>query len=507
MTCDLNTLKSGIAEILLFDHRAKETGMAPEHVDLFHLKRLQCFNDAVFAIVATILVIPIRKLEERAEQSVSLADQVSEKCSQLLIYLVGFLVICAVWESHVLRFRILSRVDDVLVWFNLASLLFTSFLPFTCALEGMFTRKYLSMMLICGNLLILEILEVIMIVYAFHHPRLLDEEFENLTQPEIRQRMKLMLVKKTINPILYVLAGALSLAERHLALVVVAIVVVSPCINRLVGVVYRKLSRVHLTDSEFNRMFGNFVDKERVEFFSDGLFAIVSTLLVLDITAEDFPTQKEVDRIGIQQTLLHKKSEIFTYGSTFVVVALLWFTHHSLFHSIAKITQVMLVCNNISLAFVGLSPLINVTLNRYAGHGKPDSRLAVQSGAIIVFMASITQAIVFVIALFKGPIYLESRADPRVSSRAHSYLALKLSIIPLMTFLVYVAATSCPSASLSDDVYHIVAGLTPVIFILMKIVFSYCWDHCRCCQRVADFNVQQAIREYSSEFYDIISDD
>lgn len=479
--------------------------MAAEDVDLFHLKRLQCFNDAVFAIVATILVLPIRKLEERAEASVSLADQLNDKWPQLVVYLVGFLVICAVWESHVLRFRILSRVDDVLVWFNLASLLFTSFLPFTCALEGLFTRKYLPMMLICGNLLILEILEVIMIVYAFHHPRLLDEEFENLTPPQIKQRMKLMLVKKAVNPILYILAGALSLAEIHIALVVVAIVVVSPCINRLVGVVYRKLSRVHLTGSEFDRMFGNFVDKERVEFFSDGLFAIVSTLLVLDITAEDFPTKAQVDRDGIQETLLHMKSEIFTYGATFVVVALLWFTHHSLYHYIERLNQVMLVCNNISLAFVGLSPLINVTLNRYAGHGKPDSRLAVQSGAIIVFMASITQAIVFIIALFKGPNYLEARAYPRVSSRTHSYLALKLSIIPLMTFLVYIAATLCPSASLSDDVYHIAAGLTPVIFILMKIVFSCCWNCC--CRDQRSFNAQRAIKEYSSEFYDVIEDE
>ena len=470
----------------------------PQEVDLFHLNRLQCFNDAVFAIVATILVLPIRKLEETAVESSSLEDQLSDKWPQLLMYLVGFLVICAVWESHVLRFRILSRVDDVLVWFNLGSLLVTSFLPFTCALEGMFTKKYLPMMLICGNLLILEILEVVMIVYAFHQPHLLDRDFENLSQQEVKQRMKLMLVKKAVNPILYLLAGALSLAKVQLALVVVAIVVISPCINRLVGVIYRKLTRVYLTESEFDRMFGNFIDKERVEFFSDGLFAIVSTLLILDITAEDFPSKAEVDRNGIQETLLHMQSEIFTYGATFVMVALLWFTHHSLFHYIEKLNQVMLVFNNISLAFVGLSPLISVTLNLYAGHGKPDSRLAVQVGAIIVFMASITQGVVFVIALFNGPNYLDSRADPRVASRTHSYLALKLAIIPLMTFLVYIAVTVCPSASLSDDVYHIAAGLTPVIFILMKLVFSCCWDRCRCRRHAAPSNQEIIESEFET---------
>ena len=167
-------------------------------VDLFHLNRLQGFNDAVFAIVATILVLPLRKLEETAVDSSSLEDQLKDKWPQLLLYLVGFLVICAVWESHVIRFQILSKVDDVLVWLNLGSLLFTSFLPFTCALE-VFTETDLPMMLICGNLLILEVLEVIMIVYAFHQPRLLDREFENLSQQEIKQRMKLMLVKKAVN--------------------------------------------------------------------------------------------------------------------------------------------------------------------------------------------------------------------------------------------------------------------------------------------------------------------
>ena len=471
-----------------------------EEVDLFHLNRLQGFNDAVFAIVATILVLPLRKLEETAVDSSSLEYQLKDKWPHLLLYLVGFLVICAVWESHVLRFRILSKVDDVLVWLNLGSLLFTSFLPFTCALE-VFTETDLPMMLICGNLLILEVLEVIMIVYAFHQPRLLDREFDNLSQQAIKQRMKLMLVKKAVNPVLYILAGALSWAKIQYALVVAA-VVISPCINRLVGVIYSKFTCIYLTESEFNRMFGNFIDKERVEFFSDGLFAIVSTLLILDITADDFPTQAEVDHNGIQETLLHMESEIFTYGATFMVVALLWFTHHSLFHYIERLNQVMLVCNNISLAFVGLSPLINVTLDRYTGQGKPDSRLAVQMGAINVFMASITQGIVFIIALCKGPNYLKSSADPRVASRTHSYLALKLAIIPLMTFLVYIAATVCPNAS--NDVYHIAAGLTPVIFILMKVVFSCYWDSCRCRRREVLMSPEL---EIESQFYNIVVED
>lgn len=217
--------------------------MERAEVDIFHLNRLQSFNDAVFAIVATILVLPVRKLEEAgALEHVSLEEQLEHKWPQLVIYIVGFLMICAVWESHVLRFRILSRVDDFLIWFNLTSLLFTSCLPFTCALEGTFTSKGAPMALVCGNLIILEILEVIMIVYAFRQPRLLDQEFDTLTRDEMKQRMKIMLVKKVVIASLYLLAGLLSFAQKPLALVIAAFVAVSPWINRLVGIAYRKWS-------------------------------------------------------------------------------------------------------------------------------------------------------------------------------------------------------------------------------------------------------------------------
>ena len=482
--------------------------MAEANVDLFDLKRLQCFNDAVFAIVATILVVPLRRPEEKGTEGASLADQLSGKWRELVVYFSGFLVICAVWKLHVLRFRILSRVDDVLVWFNLTSLLFTSLLPFTCALEGRFTEKYLPLMLICGNLLILEILEFFMIIYAFHHKSLLDEEFEHLTAPEIRQRMKLILVKKAINPFLYISAGALSLAKVQIGLVVINLVIIAPCMSPFVGYIYCKLSRLRLTNNEFDRIFGNFIENERVEFFSDGIFAIVSTLLVLDITAEHFPSDSKVNREGIQQTLLDMKSDLFSYGATFVVVALLWFTHHSLFHGLEKINQVMVICNNVSLAFVGLSPLINVTLSHFVGHGTPDGRLAVQCGAVILFLASITQVIVLCIALWKGSSSLKHCADPHLSPRSHCYLMIKLSIIPAMTFLVFISVTLCPNISFADNVYHICAGLTPLIFIVMKIVFSCCLHgRVSCCQRAPVFDIQANITEFSSDFYNALEDD
>ena len=62
--------------------------------------------------------------------------------------------------------------------------MFTSFLPFTCALEGKYPKKYLPIVLICVDMLILEVLEVIMIWYSFRQSDLLIEELQELPEEQ-----------------------------------------------------------------------------------------------------------------------------------------------------------------------------------------------------------------------------------------------------------------------------------------------------------------------------------
>ena len=79
------------------------------------------------------------------------------------------------------------------------------------------------------------------------------------------------------------------------------------------------------------------VGKERIEIFSDAAMGIISTLLILDLTTEDFPDKKNVNEIGLTNTLIGMRQEFVAYIGTFVTVGMLWFVHHS----------VIQVCNNI----------------------------------------------------------------------------------------------------------------------------------------------------------------
>ena len=440
--------------------------------DLVHLNRLKCFNDAVFAIVATILILPIRRLLVTA--NTDLKAELEDGWIRLVVYFFAFLVICAVWESHVHRFMILSHIDDILIWLNLASLLFTSFLPFACALEGKYPNRFFPILMICTNMATLEVLEVIMILYSFRQVHLLTEDLQELTEGQIKERRDYMLAKKILNSLLYVLAAFMSNVNATSAWVLISIVIVTPCIHRFIGHIFRKCKAIRMPGADFDLLFGNYIDTERVECFSDGVFSIVATLLVLDITTESFPREADVEKDGLGATVRDLWPSFLAYMATFIEIAFLWFVHHSLFHCIRRMNQIMLVANNISLAFVGYFPFSVAVFNKYVDHPKnltSDTRLAVQFASVAIFSASLAQTVVFIVALWKGSSHLGPRVNPSISRSSHLYLALKLIIIPLTSLFIYFTTFA---RFLTIYISFLTAAfMTPFLFLVLKIVFGH----------------------------------
>lgn len=346
---------------------------------------------------------------------------------------------------------------------------------FRLRIGGKVPEKYLPIVLICGDMLILEILEVVLILYSISQGDLLKDELQELSEEHLKERRDYMLAKKLINPLLYVLAASLSTTNAVASWVLISIVIITPCIHPFIGVMFRKCKAIRMARADFDLMFGNCIDTERVECFSDGVFSIVATLLVLDITTENFPNDQDVARQGIDKTVLDMWPKFLVYVTTFIIIALLWFVHHSLFHCIRKINQMMLVANNISLAFIGFFPLIVAVFNRFVAHRKTkslnaDTKLAVQCGSVVIFTASIAQAVIFVVAQWKGPSHLEPKANPSVSRSSHCYLALKLTIIPLISLVVYYITFAGYSAIYIA--FNAAVFITPLLFLALKIIFG-----------------------------------
>lgn len=88
--------------------------------------RLQAFSDGVLAIAITLLVLDVRVDVRHGE---SLAAALGHARPEIIAYAASFLQIGIMWANHHALFRIVDRVDQLLLLANLMLLGFVAFLP------------------------------------------------------------------------------------------------------------------------------------------------------------------------------------------------------------------------------------------------------------------------------------------------------------------------------------------------------------------------------------------
>jgi len=118
------------------------------------------------------------------------------------------------------------------------------------------------------------------------------------------------------------------------------------------------------------------VDRSRLEAFSDGVFAVAITLLVLNLTVAG-PGHGEL----IHQLSSHWPS-FAAYLISFFVIGIIWVNHHVLVKTFVVVNRLLLFLNLVLLLFVVLIPfatgLVAEYMSAYLAHtsGGGDVRLA-----------------------------------------------------------------------------------------------------------------------------------
>lgn len=95
--------------------------------------------------------------------------------------------------------------------------------------------------------------------------------------------------------------------------------------------------------------------KNRIEAFSDGVMAIILTIMVLELDLPEL-NDNAPDRV-IWYALLSLMPKLFAYLLSFVVVAIIWLNHHSLFDKIPHSTSALVWHNSFLLFVMSLIPL------------------------------------------------------------------------------------------------------------------------------------------------------
>lgn len=100
----------------------------------------------------------------------------------------------------------------------------------------------------------------------------------------------------------------------------------------------------------------------RFEAFSDAVFAIAATLLVVDLRLPD------LGGLGPAATLQRLGSlwpQLLGYATSFAIIGVLWINHHTLFHFVKRVDRGSLIINLVLLLCVAFIPYPTALMAHY----------------------------------------------------------------------------------------------------------------------------------------------
>ncbi|NXL93561.1 TM175 protein, partial [Alectura lathami] len=230
---------------------------------------------------------------------------------------------------------------------------------------------------------------------------------------------------------------------------------------------HRDEEEAHYGLEAFNFSLSEPLSKERVEAFSDGVYAIVATLLILDICEDNVPDPRDVGE-KFHGSLLEALSEYgpnyLAYFGSFVTIGLLWFVHHSLFLYVTKATRLMGLFNILSLAFIGGLPLAYQLTSEFAEKSHNEIE-AIQVSCVTTFFASIFQFAIWTTALLHERETLHPFA--RYGGKEHAFMFAKLALYPCVSLGAFFL--TCLLSEFSTEIFHLMQIVIPFAFLALRI--------------------------------------
>jgi uncharacterized membrane protein len=192
------------------------------------------------------------------------------------------------------------------------------------------------------------------------------------------------------------------------------------------------------------------MSSSRLETFSDGVFAIAATLLILDV---------RVGQGELGARLVHDWPSYVAYAVSFLTIGIIWINHHTVFTQIRKVDRLFLLMN---VTFLMLVAFIPFPTSLIASHlrGNDLEPAALTYGATLTLTAAFFSLLWFYASL--GHRLLRTDADARViSGISRSYLPG-----PFIYLAAMLVALASPIASV------VLFGVITIFYIIESSVFG-----------------------------------
>ncbi len=158
-----------------------------------------------------------------------------------------------------------------------------------------------------------------------------------------------------------------------------------------------------------------FRDTGRVEAFSDGVFAIAITLLVIDIK---IPPHLG-GRRELMQSLVAEWPDFAAYLTSFATIGTMWVSHHFIFEHIRRVDTLLFYANLLVLALI---TFINVPTQLVAEYlGTPGERLAGSLYTGTILAISFSNSMLWRHAARKRRLIADSVQNARLRRITRSY--------------------------------------------------------------------------------------
>lgn len=137
---------------------------------------------------------------------------------------------------------------------------------------------------------------------------------------------------------------------------------------------------------------GEGLEFDRVLFFSDAVFAIAMTLLVVGLTVPELTREQDLPRTMLK-ALQERQPEILSFFVGFALLSSYWLTHHRFFSALRAVSRSLIRIHLVYLAFVAFLPFPTALIGRYEDNPVSFVLFAISVSAISGF-----QVVLFIFA-------------------------------------------------------------------------------------------------------------
>jgi uncharacterized membrane protein len=181
----------------------------------------------------------------------------------------------------------------------------------------------------------------------------------------------------------------------------------------------------------------------RLEAFSDGVFSIAATLLVLELHVP------APDERGLAVALARQWPAYAVYAVSFMTIGIMWVNHHALFALVRRVDRPLLFLNLLLLLAVAVVPFPTAVLGQYLG-SEADSHVAATVYGLVMVLNALGWGAIWTYVTRDARLLVEHVPVPSARATVPRFVA------GLAFYLLGVAAAGV-SAQLSLLMYALVA--------------------------------------------------